>query len=610
MDNFDRRPRLVAGQPPNALEVPAEQPAASAPVPAVWPAASAPAAPGVTVETLSVTFDGVATFATRSQPAGSEFWGLATFFDWVVPDGVYQIFIETWGSGGGGESGGASTGGGGAGGGAYAAGYASVFPGLQLCVQAAIPGNGGNGSENKADGNLSAVLGVMAPGGSSGSSTGGAGGLASGALGSVRFSGGSGGVPGGGSIRGGTAGGSSGGSAADGVAGGNSTTTGGTFPGVAPTDAGAGGAGGSNRQTGANGTAPGGGGGGGGGGSFGGGDGGSGRVRITYQKLTPPPIPATPAIAIGSLREVVAMCGEGFLPPLNRSAGTYTTGAVDSRSFRHVVFLLDYGAMGASTEMRSWVEQSADGVSGWGVVPGTATIPRLQAGGNNKALMAEVDTALLDPVAPFLRMRVLVSVSTLNFAVFAFGLGDLYSTQLLPVASSFDIAGMVQRVSIFGRQNQYDRRPSEVMSFIATPLHPGSVAPGTADTGGISFQRCRRGLMMLGIGAFPATSSAQLFLQLSQDNAVFTSPANSPKWTSPSIGGGISNQIAVVAETSRDWVKSVNSLNTYLRARINIVGSSTTLCLMCLGFYDLLVPPGGLRAIGPDRGVGQRIFTG
>lgn len=611
MNDFERLPQLVVGQPPDVPGVPAEQPAAVVPVPAVWPGPATTPAAGVTVETLSVTFDGSSTFPTMSQSGGSAIVELASFFSWVVPDGVYQLFIEVWGSGAGAEAGGGSAGAGGGGGGAYSAGYASVVPGLTLIVQAAVPGNGGNGSEAKADGNPSTALGVLAAGGTQGTSAaGGAGGLASAGVGATRFSGGAGGTPGGGSIRGGTAGGSSAGTGSDGVAGGNSTTTGGTFPGVPPTGAGAGGAGGSNRISGSNGESPGGGGGGGGAVIGNGGDGAPGRVRITYQKLTPAPSASVPMIPIGSLKSVVAVCGEGFLPPLNRAAGTYTTGAVDSRSFRHVAFLINYGAMGASTEMRSWVEQSANGVTGWGVIPGTGTAPRLQAQGNNKALLVEVDTTVIDPGMPFLRMRLLVSTSTLNFAVFAFGLGDLCTSQLLPVASSLDIAAMVQRVTLFSQQNAFDRSPSQVMSFLATPLHPGSVAPGTADPGGTSFQRCRRALWMFGMGAIASTASVQIFPQSSSDNAVFTTIPSAGKWSSPTPPGGVPNQITLL-EASRDFALSIATApRLFIRCRVNVVTSATTLCLIPLGFYDLLVPAAGLRPIGPDRGVGQRILMG
>lgn len=88
---------------------------------------------------------------------------VATSF--IVPQGIYRIYVKAWGSGGGG----AATGGGGAGGGgSFAAGYINTAPGTQYTVFVGSGGTGGKASANFGQGGA----GLSSTSGGSGGTTG------------------------------------------------------------------------------------------------------------------------------------------------------------------------------------------------------------------------------------------------------------------------------------------------------------------------------------------------------------------------------------------------------------------------------------------------------
>jgi hypothetical protein len=224
-------------------------------------------------------------------PAGtsSNSWTTPGTTLWTCPPGVFQVYAETWGSGGGAATGYSSGNGGGGGGGEYAAGWVPTTPGNSYNVVVAAVGAGASGGPQRAgsDGASSSFTGdggaqVLAHGGkagtptNSGSTGGGAGGTGSSAL--VHHDGGKGGssnpyAGGGGS----SASPSGDGNPGDGYA----------HAGSAPTDGGAGGAGsGANSNPGTSGSIPGGG----GGGTYNNstaGSGAAGKVRLTYPGGSP-----------------------------------------------------------------------------------------------------------------------------------------------------------------------------------------------------------------------------------------------------------------------------------------------------------------------------------
>lgn len=203
--------------------------------------------------------------APSPSSGGSEQWDSAA--SWDVPEGVTEVTVECWGSGGNGADGDASSAGGGGGGGSYARAILSVEPESSYLIQIDdISGftKFGDGSGCNAQDGLDAV----------GSAQGGNGGW----TGNIGYTGGT-----GQDADSGTGGGG-GSSAGPAAAGANGATQG--EGGAAPTDGGDGGAGGDNSPgNGANGSAPGGGGGGGGSDGASGGTGGAGapgRIVLTW----------------------------------------------------------------------------------------------------------------------------------------------------------------------------------------------------------------------------------------------------------------------------------------------------------------------------------------
>lgn len=112
----------------------------------------------------------------------------------------------------------------------------------------------------------------------------------------------------------------------------------------------------------------------------------------------------------------------------------------------------------------------------------------------------------------------------------------------------------------------------EHLGLAATPLHPGSVAPGTADTGGIDMQKFRRVAFVMDVGAFGASATVDAKLQESVDNAVFTDVAGTGVSITQMLQAGGNNKL-VTLECRDDQLTK-----RYVRCRVTVGTAATTLC--------------------------------
>lgn len=125
----------------------------------------------------------------------------------------------------------------------------------------------------------------------------------------------------------------------------------------------------------------------------------------------------------------------------------------------------------------------------------------------------------------------------------------------------------------------YTEQLTQALSLAAAPLHPGSVAPGTADTGGIDLQRFRRALFVLDIGAFGASATVDMKLQESTDNAVFTDLAGTGVAITQMLQAGGNNKLATLEVRAGQ----LSAGKRYIRARVTVGTAATTLCCIPLG---------------------------
>lgn len=145
----------------------------------------------------------------------------------------------------------------------------------------------------------------------------------------------------------------------------------------------------------------------------------------------------------------------------------------------------------------------------------------------------------------------------------------------------------------------YTEQLTQALSLAAAPLHPASVAPGTADTGGLDMQRFRRVLFVLDIGAFGASATVDMKLQESTDNAVYTDLAGGAITQMAQAGGN--NKLATLEVRAGQ----LSAGKRYVRARVTVGTAATTLCCIPLG-GEADFKPGSALDIAP---VVQRVVV-
>src|SRR5262245_9513721 len=77
-------------------------------------------------------------------------------------------------------------------------------------------------------------------------------------------------------------------------------------------------------------------------------------------------------------------------------------------------------------------------------------------------------------------------------------------------------------LSTKGTKPMWTEQMSQGLSLAAAPVHPQSVAVGTADTGGVDLQKFRRVMFIIDVGSVGAAGTVDAKLQESTDNATFT----------------------------------------------------------------------------------------
>ena len=98
----------------------------------------------------------------------------------------------------------------------------------------------------------------------------------------------------------------------------------------------------------------------------------------------------------------------------------------------------------------------------------------------------------------------------------------------------------------------YTEQLTQALSIAAAPIHPQSVAVGTANTGGVDMQLFRRATFLLDVGAFGASATVDMKLQESPDNSTFTDLAGTGVSITQLLAGGgnVAGRMFVFAEAT------------------------------------------------------------
>src|SRR5437588_10631757 len=92
----------------------------------------------------------------------------------------------------------------------------------------------------------------------------------------------------------------------------------------------------------------------------------------------------------------------------------------------------------------------------------------------------------------------------------------------------------------------YTEQLTQELSIAGAPVHPQSVAVGTANTGGVDMQLFRRALFVLDVGVFGASATADMKLQESADNSSFTDLAGTGVSITQLAAGARNNRLATL----------------------------------------------------------------
>lgn len=132
----------------------------------------------------------------------------------------------------------------------------------------------------------------------------------------------------------------------------------------------------------------------------------------------------------------------------------------------------------------------------------------------------------------------------------------------------------------------YTEQMTQGLSIAAGPIHPASISAGTADTGGIDMQKFRRALFVLDVGAFGASATVDMKLQVSIDNSAFTDlatlmPTETNVAITQMVQAGGNNKIATL-EVRADQLPLPAGYR-YVRARVTVGTAATILVCTPLG---------------------------
>jgi hypothetical protein len=120
---------------------------------------------------------------------------------------------------------------------------------------------------------------------------------------------------------------------------------------------------------------------------------------------------------------------------------------------------------------------------------------------------------------------------------------------------------------------------TQALSIAAAPIHPASVAVGTANTGGVDMQLFRRALFVLDVGAFGASATVDMKLQESPDNATFTDLAGTGVAITQLVAGGGNNRLATLEVRAGQ----LSAGKRYVRALVTVGTAATILACVALG---------------------------
>ena len=123
----------------------------------------------------------------------------------------------------------------------------------------------------------------------------------------------------------------------------------------------------------------------------------------------------------------------------------------------------------------------------------------------------------------------------------------------------------------------YTEQLTQALALAGAPIHPASVAAGTADTGGIDMQKFRRATFILDVGAFGASATVDMKLQESTDNSSFTDLAGTGVSITQLAAAGGNNRLATLE------VRAGQLTKRYVRARVTVGTAATTLQCLALG---------------------------
>lgn len=141
---------------------------------------------------------------------------------------------------------------------------------------------------------------------------------------------------------------------------------------------------------------------------------------------------------------------------------------------------------------------------------------------------------------------------------------------------------------------------SQALSIAGAPIHPQSVAAGTADTGGIDMQKFRRAAFILDVGVFGSSATVDMKLQESTDNSSFTDLAGTGVAITQLVAAGGNNRLATLE------VRAGQLTKRYVRARVTVGTAATLLQCLALG-AEAIDKPGNAQDLAA---VAQRSVVG
>lgn len=125
----------------------------------------------------------------------------------------------------------------------------------------------------------------------------------------------------------------------------------------------------------------------------------------------------------------------------------------------------------------------------------------------------------------------------------------------------------------------YTEQLTQALSIAAAPIHPQSVAAGTANTGGVDMQLFRRATFVLDVGAFGASATVDMKLQESADNSSFADMSGSGVTITQLAAAGGNNRLASLEVRAGQ----LSAGKRYVRALVTVGTAATILQCLALG---------------------------